>query len=222
MTDNTRGPINFGATIITTQEQEKQHQQQQPQPPVALHLPKPTLDSPALTPVPSHDANTPSEELRPCFPATSPFYEHPPASHEAIPSTARLSTNTKRPANSFDKDLESGNLTPLSAVGSNQPNPFTSQVSVDCANKECKMWPSKQTLLQTRANEKRQRRANRTCAPLRDRWSVLSKRQRLIFKIVTALFIVGVAVAIGVGISVAVNGSYYSSAGTSKQIPHRR
>jgi hypothetical protein len=80
------------------------------------------------------------------------------------------------------------------------------------------MWPSKQTLLQTRAAQKQQRRANRTCAPLRDRWVALTKRQRLMIKIATALLVVGIAVAIGVGISLAVNGTYYRADGSTTRV----
>lgn len=83
------------------------------------------------------------------------------------------------------------------------------------------MWPSRQTQLATRADTKRKRRANRTCAPLRDRWVALSFRQRLTIKVLTALMVVGIAVAVGVGISLAVNGGVYASSGNSREItPH--
>ncbi|KAF2857084.1 hypothetical protein K470DRAFT_159232 [Piedraia hortae CBS 480.64] len=109
----------------------------------------------------------------------------------------------------FETDMESGAATPLSI---NDENPFTNKVSVDI--KECRMWPSRQTLVQQRQEEKRRRRADKgllSCAPIKDRWSNLSKRQRLAIRIVMAVLVVGILIAVGVGISAAVNGTYWKN-----------
>ena len=84
------------------------------------------------------------------------------------------------------------------------------------------MWPSKQTLIQEKQAEKKKRRNEQCCggcAPVRDRWAGLTKKQKLLIKIGIALFVVGVAVAIAVGISVAVNGTVYVSDGHTENIP---
>jgi hypothetical protein len=191
--------VTFGASIVT--KEQNSHS-------IALNLPEQHLDSPVLTPVPSIDGSRDPERS----PSVgSPFYEHPAASHEFARS---YYSNLKASGGVTEKELENGDLSPVSRE---EPNPFTSQVSVG-HNKECKMWPSKQTLLQTRAAQKQQRRANRTCAPLRDRWVQSSKRQRLMIKIAAALFVVGIAVAIGVGISLAVGGTYYKADGSSSRV----
>lgn len=150
-------------------------------------------------------------------PPHSPFYQHPPASFERAPSRQASKTNLAV----FEKDLESGNATPLSLEDA---NPFTKSITVD-QNQECKMWPSKQTLMQTKMADKKKKRATGSCAglgPVRDFWNTLDKRQKLFIKIAVALFLVGVAVAIGVGISKAVHGGVYSGEGSSKQIGESR
>ncbi|KAI7397227.1 hypothetical protein KC328_g5013, partial [Hortaea werneckii] len=157
------------------------------------------------------------------IPPHSPFYQHPPASFERIHSRQ----TSKNHLGVYEKDLESGgggggstNLaTPLTMP--DDENPFTSRISID-ANKECRMWPSRQTLTQQRAAQKTKRRAARGwagCAPLREWWTTrFTKRQRLWIQIAIAFVLVGVAVAIGVGISIAVHGSYYSSADGRKDV----
>lgn len=83
------------------------------------------------------------------------------------------------------------------------------------------MWPSRQTLKQKKKEERKLKRDQRgfaACAPVMNKWSTLSKKQRLLVKIAIAIFLVGIAVAIGVGISVAVKGDYYVSNGHSKDI----
>jgi hypothetical protein len=84
------------------------------------------------------------------------------------------------------------------------------------------MWPSKQTLVQTRQAEKKKRRDQQCCGgcgPVRDFWARFTKRQKLFLKIALALFLLGVVVAIAVGITVAVNGTVYVSQGHQEQIP---
>jgi hypothetical protein len=190
-------PTTFGASIVPTT--------------IQTDNPRPsaTLDSPALTPAASHDdiANEYSEQRR--VPPHSPFYNHPPSSDNPIDSNSR----THVAAN--EKDLEAGAATSLAE------QPFTSKVSIDC-NKECKMWPSKQTLIQTRKAEKRKKRESKIfggCGPMIEWWGKHSKRQKLIMKLLLALFMVGVVVAIAVGITVAVNGTVYVSEGHQAAIP---
>ncbi len=85
------------------------------------------------------------------------------------------------------------------------------------------MWPSKQTLVESRKAEKKKRRQNQTCGnlvgPVVDRWGRLTKKQRLWVKIALALFVLGVVVAIAVGITVAVNGTVYVNDNRSETIP---
>jgi len=161
-----------------------------------------------LTPDVSHDDMS-TQYAEQSIPINSPFYQHPPASFERVESR-----NASKSHLAVDeKDLESGHATPL--TGADEENPFTSKISVDI-NKECKMWPSKQTLMQQKTAEKRKRRDTRgflACGPVRDWCSRFDKRQRLMMKIALALFLVGVAVALGIGISKAVHGTYYSAHG---------
>ncbi|KAK3116578.1 hypothetical protein LTR53_002946 [Teratosphaeriaceae sp. CCFEE 6253] len=174
-------------------------------------LPPRHLDSPVLTPATSHDDIGSEYHDRPA-PPHSPFYTHPPASFERIHSRQNSKTGIV-----YEKDLEGAHntLTPLAGGGSNDANPFTSKVSVE-HSKECAMWPSKQTLLQEKAAE-RQRRHSRKgpvgCAPAREKWARMSRKQKLGMKLVLAFVIVGAVVGIAVGISVAVHGTYYSRHG---------
>ncbi len=84
------------------------------------------------------------------------------------------------------------------------------------------MWPSKQTLMESRKEEKRRKREGltKTCGPLVDFWGRQTKRQKLMIKILFGLFLVGVIVAIAVGITIAVNGTVYVSEGKSAKIPN--
>lgn len=178
-------------------------------------LPQPVTQSPALTPAVSRETFYDGASTN--VPIQSPFYEHPPASHEVV-SHSRQNSGNKISTNVFEKDVESGNVTPLSAV--DDENPFHKNHGLE-NNKECAMWPSKQTLKQKRKEERKLKRSQKgftAFAPVRDRWSKLSKKQRLLVKIAVAVFLVGVAVAIGVGISVAVKGTYYVADGSSKHI----
>lgn len=112
--------------------------------------------------------------------------------------------------------MEAGVSTPLA-----DDNPFTSKVSVDY-NKECAMWPSKQTLMQKQKAEKKRKRDMKHCGgcgPVVEFWSRFTARQKLIIKIVMALLIVGGMIGIGVGISIAVNGTVYAGGDRSTKIP---
>jgi hypothetical protein len=194
----------FGASIVPTQAKQSSDE---------ITLPPPILDSPALTPVASReDLSTDHSERR--VPIHSPFYQHPPASFER----AHSRQNSKDVAVVNEKDLEAGVRTPLAG---DSEHPFASKVSVDC-NKECRMWPSKQTLIQSRKAEKKKRRDGKFCGgcgPVRDFWGRFTARQRLYIKIALALFLLGVVVAIAVGITVAVNGTVYVGDGNSASIP---
>ena len=198
-------PTTFGAVIVPTLTQEHQ--------PEDALLPSATLESPALTPAPSNEDMGSGDAAKP-IPPYSPFYQHPPASFERVESNRQLST-AKLPT-ALEKDLERGipgGLSPLSAM--DDENPFTGKRSIE-HSKECKMWPSKQTLMQERAAEKEKKRRLKgftPLAPLRSRWARLDKKQKLVAKILIALIIVGAIVGIAVGISVAVHGTYYSNDG---------
>ncbi|KAF2169035.1 hypothetical protein M409DRAFT_21045 [Zasmidium cellare ATCC 36951] len=192
--------ITFGASIVPTKTDDNRL------------LPQPTTESPALTPAVSRDDFYNSN-----VPIQSPFYQHPPASHEVV-SHSRQNSDNKVSTAVFEKDVESGNVTPLS--GADDENPFTRDHGIE-NNKECAMWPSRKTLKQKKKEERKLKRDQRgctSCAPVMNAWSKLTKKQRLLVKIAVALFLVGVAVAIGVGISVAVKGTYYVADGSSKHI----
>lgn len=189
----------FGASIVPVADRELPQQSQ------------PALDSPTLTPAVSREDITASYLVNEqSIPPQSPFCEQPPTSSERV-HTRQASKLNGVPSTSFEKDIESGDATPLSPNG--EENPFTHKISIDCS-KECKMWPSKQTLMEQKQAEKKRRRELRGCAgcgPLKNWWSRFDKRQRLFIKIAIAFFVVGVLVAIGVGISKAVNGTYWAN-----------
>jgi len=194
----TTGPTMFGASIIPTTQQHSDYEALQP----------PQLsESPALTPAVSRDG-TDSEKP---IPPHSPFYQHPPASFERIPTHQSGKNNFT----TLEKDVESGHATPL--CPEDDENPFTKTISLDRNNPECKMWPSRQTLMQTKMAEKKKKRARALgagcVAPAKDFWNRFDKRQQLYLKIAIAFVLVGVAVAIGVGISKAVHGGYYTKDG---------
>ncbi|KAF2765992.1 hypothetical protein EJ03DRAFT_330490 [Teratosphaeria nubilosa] len=200
-------PTTFGASIVPVAQQDE-----------GLRVPS-AISSPALTPAVSRDdINTQYDQQKP-VPIHSPFYQHPPASFERVPQHSRNASRENVAA--FDKDMESGSITPLSTTGDD--NPFTSKIGVEI-NKECKMWPSKQTLMQQRSDQKRMKidkKGMKGCAPLREWWSQYNKRQKLYMKIAFALLIVGILVAIGVGISIAVDGTYYGQDGNQHQVDQK-
>jgi hypothetical protein len=189
----------FGASVIA-QTDEK-----------AAMLPTTGIDSPALTPTVSRDAadyhdatfsdNTP-------LPANSPFYTHPPASHERIAAPAKPCHLTS------EKDLEEGNMTPY--TGADDENPFSKKFQVGSSNQECTMWPTHQTLRQTRLEDKKQRRSARTCGcgTVKHHWAGYTKNQRLAIRILIALVVIGAIVGVAVGITRSVNGGVWSDKGT--------
>ncbi|KAF2209944.1 hypothetical protein CERZMDRAFT_99998 [Cercospora zeae-maydis SCOH1-5] len=188
----------FGASIVPTSDEQRA---------------APLLDrhSPAMTPVPSHDSL--AQQYGDNVPVQSPFYTHPPASHEAI------SPEKKTHLNVYEKDLEAANDAPLTP-STDEDHPFSKRIGVE-QHTEDTMWPSKQALQQRHRAEKQQRRQQKgikLLVPVRERWAALSKRTKLIAKLLLGLFIIGIAVGLGVGISKAVQGSYYVKDGSSKPI----
>lgn len=179
----------------------------------------PTLDSPALTPAVSSEDLQTDYNHKP-IPPHSPFYQHPPASFEKVHS--RQSSRTNVAAAPTEKDVELGASAPLAPSESAEGHPFAGKVSVDCS-KECRMWPSKQTLMQDQEARRKQKRDNKkfggVTGPVVEFWNRFSKRQKLYIQIGLALLLIGVAVAIAVGITVAVNGTVYVDENSSKQIP---
>lgn len=192
----------FGASIVKPTQQGSENNAR----------PTATLDSPVLTPAVSHeDLNDSNKGTQP----HTPFYQQtltpPQPAHSKQGNQSREAIS--------EKDIEAGPTTPLSR--GDEDEPFTSKVSLD-RNKECKMWPSRQTLIQERKAERKRKRDQKFCGgcgPVRDFWGRFTKRQKLIFKIVLALIIIGLAVAIAVSITVAVNGTVYVSEDKSQQIP---
>ncbi|KAI7080676.1 hypothetical protein KC327_g3 [Hortaea werneckii] len=185
----------FGATIVPTSPDPLRPSQDD------ILRPPQMLDSPVLTPSTSHEDMAPAYSEKPIIPPHSPFYQHPPASFERVHSRQ----TSKNHLGVYEKDLESGNggnslATPLTMPADDE-NPFTSKISID-ANKECRMWPSRQTLTQQRAAQKTKRRAARGwagCAPLREWWTTrFTKRQRLWIRIAIALVLV-VIIPVGSG-----------------------
>lgn len=196
----------FGATILPAAEKKAKADDE-------ISLPPPIHSSPALTPAASREDLTPEFSER-RVPPHSPFYHHSPDSFE--PTHSRQTSKVHVALN--EKDLEAGIRTPLTAGGE---HPFAGKVSVDC-NKECRMWPSKQTLVQTRQAEKKKKRQQQCCGgcgPVRDVWERFTKRQKLFLKIALVLFVLGAIAAIAVGITVAVNGTVYTGSGQQATIP---
>ena len=171
-----------------------------------------TIESPALTPTVSrdvaayHDAtfsdNTP-------LPPNSSFYTHPSASYERIaPAAVEPALATS------EKDLECGNATPYTMA--DDENPFSKKFQVGSSSQECTMWPTRQTLRQTRLEDKKQRRAARTCGcgTIKHHWAGYTKNQRWALRILIALVVIGAIVGVAVGITHSVNGGVWSDKGT--------
>lgn len=197
----------FGASIVPLH--------QRASPPILV------LDSPALTPVGSHEDLPVVHGI-----AIGPYHAAPsqpqgshmkaPNVHVRQPSQSSITLNEKH-------DLEAGIYTPLAVQAGKHDdfNPFSSKISVD-HNKECKMWPSRQTLLQNRLADKRRKRDAKGCGwclgPMVNTWAGFTTRQKLLIKIITAFLFVGIVVAVAVGISIAVKGTVNTNAGQT-QIP---
>ncbi|MCJ1319175.1 hypothetical protein MMC15_004508 [Xylographa vitiligo] len=165
----------------------------------------PSRPSLALQPPPPLEQNlmasqcpTPTEEYDPS--STHPFsafYSHPTTrtSFEQLKSASTANIAIKV----YETDLESGSRTR-----------FSSEPPASIAHKECSVWPRHhQLVLQNKALER-----SRGCNPLRK----LSKKQKLLVKIVIAFFIVGAVTAIAVGVSKAVNAGVYKNNTQQTQI----
>lgn len=189
----------FGATIVPAPTQDT----------LDLTLPPAISDSPSLTPAGSREdlADVYKDQRR--VPPHSPFYQHPTDSLDRVHSRQ----NSKN-INSSEKDLEAG-----LAIHQTDTAPFSSKVSLDC-NKECKMWPSKQTLMEKKKAEKKKQRDGKVCAPVVEFWESKTARQRLIIKVVSTLLVLGVVVAIAVGITIAVKGTVYVTDNRTAKIPN--
>lgn len=193
----------FGASVVA-QPDEK-----------AAMLPATGLDSPALTPTVSRDAATYHDATfsdNTPLPPHSPFYTHPPASHERVSATHQAPAKAAHITS--EKDLEYGNVTPY--TGADDDNPFSKKFAVGSTNQECTMWPTHQTLRQTRLADKKQRRQGRTCGcgTVKHHWAGYSKNQRLAIRILIALVVIGAIVGVAVGITRSVNGGVWSDKGT--------
>ena len=189
----------FGATIVPTFQKHADE----------TSLPAPSFNSPSLTPAASREDFASERRV----PPSSPFYQHPQDSFDRGPS--RNTSKSNLPVN--EKDVEAGPNTPLTPGG-----PFTSKLSVECSKEDCKMWPSRQTLMESKKAEKKQSRDRKMCGgcwPVVEFWGRFTKKQKLAFKIVLAFFLIGVVVAIAVGITVAVNGTVYVGDGQQQHIP---
>lgn len=194
----------FGASVVAHPDEK------------AAMLPATTSDSPALTPAVSRDSATFADNTP--VPPHSPFYQHPPASHERVRSIHQTPAKVAQP--NLEKDLEYGNITPYSGVNNDDDeNPFSKKYAVGASNQECTMWPTHQTLKQTRQADKKQRRDGRTCGcgMIRDRWAGYSKKQRLAIRIFIALLVIGAIVGVAVGITRSVNGGVWSGKGSSHE-----
>lgn len=189
----------FGASVIQSDEKNSM-------------LPPPGFESPSLSPAISRDSNS-FQEDKP-LPPHSPFYQHPPASHERVQSIHH--TPAKLAPSNSEKDLEYGNVTPYSHL-TDEENPFSNKIAVGASNPECTMWPTHQTLKQTRMADKKQRRQGRTCGcgVVRDHWAECTKKQRLAIRIFIALLVCGAIVGVAVGITRSVNGGVWSGKGSS-------
>ncbi|EME80386.1 uncharacterized protein MYCFIDRAFT_177329 [Pseudocercospora fijiensis CIRAD86] len=179
-----------------------------PLPTIPPQLPHLVTNSPALTPAVSRSSFQ-DEYTGPHVPPHSPFYQHPPSSNElSLPLSA---TKHAKVHQVHEKDLESGNDTPLTPHSYDE-HPFSAKTAVE-HTKECQMWPSTQTLKQKYKEDKKQRRAARggCCMPVRAQWSKLGARNRILVKIAIAVLVIGIAVGLGVGISAAVKGSYFGT-----------
>ncbi|GAB7359263.1 hypothetical protein MBLNU230_g5920t1 [Neophaeotheca triangularis] len=204
----------FGATVIPTDN--GTHQNTLP----------PTSVSPALTPAASNDDLNDTYHTSPP-PIHSPFYQHPPASFERVSYSHSRQQSFKSPTainTTNEKDLEAqAATTPLTVCTTRggEENPFASKYSLDY-NKECKMWPSKNTLMASKLADKRRRAETRRCGGSRvkmeDAWRERSKKQKLIIKIAIAVVVCGIMVAIGVGITNAVHGGVWSGESRNTRI----
>ncbi|MCJ1448643.1 MAG: hypothetical protein MMC23_009160 [Stictis urceolatum] len=127
----------------------------------------------------------------------SPFYSHPTTRTSFEQQTASQS-NLKV----YETDIESGDKR-----FSMEPTPVNSHTS---PNKDCKVWPTKSTLVR----EKKVWKKQRGCRP----WNTMTRKQKLWTKIIVLLLVIGLVVGVAVGISKAVGGTVYSDSNHSKPI----
>ncbi|KAI9898775.1 hypothetical protein N3K66_007135 [Trichothecium roseum] len=93
-------------------------------------------------------------------------------------------------SNPFDTDMEANHITgyesgqSMAHAGSRTPN---------ASRSDCRAWPGKDHWKQKAKEAKK----NRSCTPMAN----MSKRNRIIMKILIVLFIVGIGVGVGFGVS---------------------
>lgn len=107
-----------------------------------------------------------------------------PSAEKAVPRSSDVSTpSTAHHANPFDTDIE--------AINTENNN-----MSTQCtrSSPECQVWPGQD---HWRRKAKAAKRNRRVCNCL----AHLSKRNRIIVKVLIGLLIVGIAVGIGIGVS---------------------
>jgi hypothetical protein len=164
-----------------------------PKTPERMHLaiPKHSFDSPlSQVPTPHSEYDSPSSH------PLSAFYSHP----TTRTSLEQLKCNSTSQLKVYETDVESGSkrfsMEPVNSRGTPQ--------------KDCKVWPQKSTLMRQKLEWKKKR----GCAP----WNTLSKKQKLIAKIIIMLLVCGLVVGVAVGISRAVGGTVYHDEDHSRPI----
>jgi hypothetical protein len=149
-------------------------------------------------------------------PNLAPEHDDPPSRSSTPPACLR--TPSAQPESSARRDLSPGDLErglgglSQTTTAANSSSANVNRTGDDGRLKECTQWPTKQSLKQ----KARLAKNKRQCCPW---WAGLTKKQKLIFKIVIALIFVGVVTAVAVGISRAVGGGVWSDDGTD-EIPN--
>ncbi|KAK4971126.1 hypothetical protein LTR28_013796 [Elasticomyces elasticus] len=146
----------------------------------------------------------------------SPFYAHPctRTSLEQLRNASKTHLDIYETAATPDLEAGGGTYTPFASSTTDLPPHYSN----GGAAKECAVWPSKQTLKQQQLLERRRRRpcARCYCCGFMQGWS---KKQRLLFQLLIALFVVAAAVGLGVGISRAVGGGVWAGNSHTRPIP---
>lgn len=132
---------------------------------------------------------------------SSAFYLHPTTRY----SLEQSRTESKNNLAVYETDLE---------AGGRLSNSNTNGLINTRTKQDCTVWPGQKTL---KANHKLHRRKG-ACNPLRD----LSKRNKIIAKVLIAMVLIGLAVGIGVGVSKAVGGGVWKDGNSSSPINHSR
>lgn len=159
---------------------------------------------------------------------SSPFYDLP----SAQPSIQSLPSNKEPEATVYEADLEAGgrqgvlNLTPLTSSSrldlppvQQTPSYATTVMSGFKKNKECTVWPTKETLREKAKAQKAMDHQRHCCGSIRTKWANLTHKQRVWTRVVVLLLIIALAVGLGVGISRAVDGGVYAGSGQTTAIP---